>query len=78
MKKALLRHACLIFENSAIKSSGIDQLNMSKFSLILASWALFGSTLPHLKPNLCRRLLQLLSNGDNNRVAKDTWPTVPR
>jgi hypothetical protein len=45
MKKVALGHACLISENLAIKSSGIDQPNMSMFSLILDSLALFGSTL---------------------------------
>lgn len=41
----MLRHACLISENLAIRSSGIDQSNISMFSLILASLALLGSTL---------------------------------
>jgi hypothetical protein len=39
------RHACLISENFAIKSSGMDQSNMSKFCMILAVLELFGSTL---------------------------------
>lgn len=45
MEKVALVHACLIAENLAIKSWGIDQSNMSKFSLILLSLALLGSTL---------------------------------
>ena len=40
-----VRHACGISENFDIKSSGIDQSNMLKFSFILVSLMLFGRTL---------------------------------
>jgi len=44
--------ACLISENLAISSSGIDQSKTSKFPLILDSLVLFGSTLwPDCKPH---------------------------
>lgn len=45
LKENRIKLACLISENLAIRSSGIDQLKISKFSFSLDSVEVFGSTL---------------------------------